>query len=359
VSSFFDQIVYSSANEDPLSEIRGLNLCSSDRLLCITGSGARVLDLLGQADCPITAVDFNSKQNYLLELKMAAINHLDYDAMLDFLGVTPCVHRPDLFASIKTDLSIEAALFWQKHPELIKAGVLYQGTWEHYMHFLSRCFFIKKNTLMKLFSCQSLEEQKAVWNKEWDSISWSVMMYLLGRRSLWKYFLKEPGIVFVPKGFDISGYMKMRFKHIAYTQLFHSNPYLNLIFHGEYREVLPLHLQEPSFYLLKNRLTQISIKQGSLQQILNKSAHQYTAFSLSDFSSYSDKANYESTWQSIVQAASPQAKFVERNFLVKYPVPEQVAQQIEVDQNLSQKLTDEDHSFIYDIRCGTIRSNLR
>lgn len=352
MSSFFDQIVYSSANEDPLAEIKGLNLNEDNRVLCITGSGARILDLLSQADCQITAVDFNAKQNHLLELKMAAYNHLDYEAMLDFLGVNPCAHRTDLFTKIRDDLSSEATLFWQKNTALITAGVLYQGTWEQYMRSIAQFLAIKKNTIRKLFTCHSLEEQQVIWNKEWKSLYWTVMMYLLGRRSLWKYIMKEPGINFVPKDFDISGYMAERFDHIASSQLFRSNPYLNLIFHSEYREVLPLHLQEKSYHQLKNRLQQISIKQCSLQQILSESPNQYTAFSLSDFSSYSNREDYGSTWQKIIGAARPNAKFVERRFLVKYDLPSHIAQQVNINHQLSQELTNHDHSFIYDIRCG-------
>lgn len=333
-----------------------MNLDGNDKVLCVTGSGARVLDLLSQADCHITAIDFNAKQNHLLELKMAALNHLDYGAMLDFFGVNPCSHRADLFATIKHDLSSEATLFWQTHPELIEAGVLYQGTWEQYMRSIAQCFFVKKRTLNKLFSCQSIDDQRAIWNNEWKSFYWTAMMYLVGRRFLWRHLLKEPGIEFVPKDFDMSNYLKKRFDHIANTQLFRSNPYLNLIFNSEYREVLPLHLQEQSYHQLKNRLKQISIIQGSLQQI-SESPNQYTAFSISDFSSYSDKAQYQNIWQNIIKAASANAKFVERSFLVKYDLPEDVAKQVSINHELSRKLTDQDHSFIYDIRCGTINVN--
>lgn len=288
---------------------------------------------------------------------MAAINHLDYGAMLDFLGVNPCTHRADLYARIKDDLSSDAASFWQKHPELIEAGVIYQGTWEQYMRSIAQCLTIKKSTISKLFSCRSLEEQQQIWNKEWKSFYWSTAMYLIGRRFLWQYVLKEPGIHYIPKDFDITDYLKSRFDFIANTQLFYSNPYLNLLFNGKYSVAsLPVHLQEQSHHQLKNRLNQISIMQSSLQQI-GETPNQYTAFSISDFSSYSDKAHYESCWQNILKAARPHAKFVERSFLVKHDLPSPIAQQVNINQQLSKKLTEQDHSFIYDIRCGTINKD--
>lgn len=354
MSDFFDQIVYSAANEDPLSEIKGLKLHDNDRVLCVTGSGARVLDLLTQADCHITAVDFNVKQNYLLELKMAAYNHLDYEALLDFLGVTPCSHRADLFTKIKDDLGSDTALFWQEHPELISNGVLYQGVWERYMRSITQLLRLKKTTISKLFSCTSLEEQQFIWNHEWKTLSWTILMYLLGRRFIWKYIMKEPGIKYVHKDFDISRYMNERFERIANSQLFRFNPYLNLVFNGEYRDVLPLHLQEPSYNRIKNRLKQISVRHCSLQQILNESPNEFTAFSVSDFSSYSTREDYETTWEKIIYAAKPNAKFVERSFLVKYHLPNHILSNVIIDHQLSQELTQQDHSFIYDVRCGEL-----
>ncbi|RUR17838.1 DUF3419 family protein [Legionella sp. km535] len=355
MNNFFDQIIYSSANEDPRSELEGLKLNETDHVLCITGSGARPLDLLSQADCQITAVDFNAKQNYLLELKMAVINHLDYESMLDFIGVNPCRHRDELYAKIKKDLSREAADFWQNQFSLIQSGVIYQGVWEHYMRQIGSIVALQKKTLAKLFSCTSLEDQKRIWNDEWKSRFWSLIIYITGRRFIWKYILKEPGIAFVPRDFDISAYLHNRFDHIAGTQLFATNPYLNLIFLGQYHsDCLPIHLQEEHFRQLKQRLGRIVIKNCSLEQILSESPNTFTAFSVSDFSSYANRNSYDVIWKHIIQAAQNNARFVERSFLVKYDLSEEAASHIMINQPLSQKLTEHDHSFIYDIRCGTI-----
>ena len=95
MKSFFETVNYSSSNEDSRSEIRALQLISQDSVLCITGSGARTLDLLIANPAKVVSLDFNPCQNFLLELKIAAMHELDYEEFLEFLGVNNSLKRKD------------------------------------------------------------------------------------------------------------------------------------------------------------------------------------------------------------------------------------------------------------------------
>ena len=97
MKSFFETINYSSVNEDSNSEFKALNINKNDTVLCITGSGARILDLLIKDPKEIVAVDFNPCQNFLLELKIAAIQKLEYEDFLRFIGIMPCPDRKQLY----------------------------------------------------------------------------------------------------------------------------------------------------------------------------------------------------------------------------------------------------------------------
>ena len=56
MNHYLQTINYSSVNEDSQSEIKALKLTERDSVLCITGSGARVLDLLTQNPKKILAL---------------------------------------------------------------------------------------------------------------------------------------------------------------------------------------------------------------------------------------------------------------------------------------------------------------
>ncbi len=87
--SFLETLNYSSSNEDSNSELKALCIDKNDSILSITGSGARALDLLIKNPAKIVSIDFNPCQNHLLELKIAAIQHLEYQEFLEFLGARP------------------------------------------------------------------------------------------------------------------------------------------------------------------------------------------------------------------------------------------------------------------------------
>ena len=127
--AFFMQLNYTAANEDGRSECLALNLKATDQVVCITGSGARPLDLAITGPKRIFAVDLNASQNYLLSLKIAAIQGLEYSAFAELLGLvkTSGAHRIELFQSIAGSLAPECRAYWQKNLRLIEDGVLVLG----------------------------------------------------------------------------------------------------------------------------------------------------------------------------------------------------------------------------------------
>ena len=166
MDTFFQQIVYSAANEDPESERRALRLGPTDRVLCITGSGARPLDLLIDGPERIVAVDFNVRQNHLLELKMAAIAQFERDECLSFLGVTPGTQRMAQFAALEERLSDAARAYWRSEPAALEGGVMYCGVWESYMRKVKRVM-PRRKLLQQLITAKDLETQRALYAR-WE-----------------------------------------------------------------------------------------------------------------------------------------------------------------------------------------------
>ena len=83
------RLAYSSVNEDWRTEAAALRLAPDARVLCVTGSGARPLDLLAVTPARVVAIDVNAAQNHLLELRVGAMRALQFDAYTAFLGLVP------------------------------------------------------------------------------------------------------------------------------------------------------------------------------------------------------------------------------------------------------------------------------
>jgi len=99
-----------------------LVLQSDSRVVMITSAGCNALDYLLDDPAEIHAIDMNPRQKALLELKMAVIQHGDYDELFNMLGnglrpgfehFLPQLHLPAY-----------ARRFWREKKVLLQAGAL-------------------------------------------------------------------------------------------------------------------------------------------------------------------------------------------------------------------------------------------
>lgn len=353
---FFEKINYSASNEDGNSERDALQIRNEDVVLCITGSGARTLDLLIDSPSKIYSIDFNPTQNYLLKLKMVAYEALGYQEFCEFIGVYPSEGRLKLFLKIMPFLDKKTLEFWNNNLSKIRAGVLYSGTWEKMLRWMKRLAFFRRKTIVKLFASNSLEEQRKIWKEEWDNPTWRMFMKLLCNRFLWEKIVQEPGAKLIPMDFSMQEYLLEKLDHLANNFLLRENHFANLIFLGKYIEncILPPHLQKDNFETIKNNLWKITLVTDSLDGFLKNRECDLDAFSLSDFSSYAPENVYNDIWAKVIQAASPDARFCERQFLVKRE-PQKIFEAIKRNREKELKLEQIDSTAIYTFCVGQIK----
>ncbi len=317
---FFSKINYSACNEDSVAELKALNLKEQDRVVCITGSGARPLDLLTAVGCQVFSVDFNAAQNHLLHLKLAAHATLDYWEYLEFLGVTGSTRRLKFYAALVEKLPVQSQEFWDRRHRVIEAGVIYGGTWEKLLRWMSKGTWFRRKHLRGLFEAPNLDSQRGYWNRHWAN-SWLLRQFLRvgSTRFLWTNVIREPGARLIPSNFDVAGYMLQCLQRMAEHSMLRENPFANLVFLGRYGEScrLPLHLREEHFDVIRRRVNQVEVVTGTLDRFLQKNPDRFDAYSLSDISSYAPPEVHRSIWSGVVTSARESARFCERFFMVK------------------------------------------
>ncbi len=348
-----DKLLYSSVNEDAQSEIRALELGAEDLLLCITGSGARPLDLLAEGPKRVIAVDMNPLQNYLLELKLSAIKNLDYENYLGFLGVTSMNDRVSLFRSLESDLSTAARTYWNTELSMLERGVVYQGQWERHFAMMAKTVGLWRPKLLEeLFSATSVAEQWKLWQQKWSTAAWRAFVKASTSRFVWRFVLRDPGFYrYVPASFSIGNYIYHCFEYSAQHVLLKNSPFARLLFQGTLSPgVLPPHLQRENFEGLKVRVGDVEPDSAPLLEALSRirsNGELVDKFSLSDFGSYTSTGDYESTWQALAAIASSGARICERQFLVKRSLPSSVQARFCTLSGLSKRLKGEDASLFY------------
>lgn len=359
MKSFLEMINYSSSNEDSNSELRALCISQDDPILCITGSGARPLDLLTRVPRKIVSIDFNPCQNFLLELKIAAIRCLEYHEFLEFMGVRVSQKREITYKAISRLLSAGAKNFWDNQSNIIKKGLIYQGRWEKYFGRLARLVSLMRSDLRdRLFACKNTAEQTKIWYDDWDNLLWHVFIISISSQKVWKYIFGDPGFYeHVPHGFSISDYFNKRFAFTSENVLFGESPFMTLLFFGRYNanSALPPYLCKENYATIKDNLSRIQITTQSLSEYLEHcEENRFNKYSLSDFSSYTNGEEYAKIWKGIVRTASRGAVVCERQFLVKRDLPSEVRPFVMRDVELERELSRTDNSCFYTFIIGRI-----
>lgn len=132
--------IYNVSWEDPRMDQRVFDLCDKDHVLTIASAGDNVLDYIIEG-AKVTAVDFNSCQIALTELKMVAILHLEYEEFFDIFSNSNMVLLKSVYHSkLRSHLSPPSAEFWDNGVNTIQS-FMYSGTSGSMAYFLCRVLF--------------------------------------------------------------------------------------------------------------------------------------------------------------------------------------------------------------------------
>lgn len=355
--SFATSLNFTSSNEDGRTELAALALSPDDRVLCLTASGTRPLDLLLGDPGDILAIDINPAQNHLLRLKIAAFKTLSDDELYAYLGLEQTADRLAIHARVETALSEDARRFWSARTAVIRKGVWKTGRWERVLRFLAGILrLVRGRRLDQLFAARTVEEQHQIWLEHFEDAFWKSSIHLLSSRFFWTHVIGEPGGQFLPDRTETTRRLTAAFHNASKHFLFSQSDFATLIFLGQHTSssALPVHLQRANLALVRDRLDRIQIADIGLAALESDKYGSFSAFSLSDFGSYCTPQAYAACWDGVLKTARPGARFCERAFMNPLALPTAFEHRISLDNSLSDQLSTRDRAIIYDIRAGRL-----
>ena len=350
---------YSSCNEDGVAEQRALRVAPGDVVCCITGSGDRVLHLLLGDPDRVYALDMNPAQNYLLELKMAAIRAFDYEAYARFLGLldASAAQRLSAYADVRPQLTPTAAAFFDRRRRAIADGILYSGRWERFFGLASRNLRLQRGgKVERLLSCKTLDEQRRFLRREWDTAGWRLALRLTFSRPVIRFAFGDPGFYsHVARTEPAWQYVHGRINRYLERHLARESFMMALVLKGRFFDPAhyPPYLRAENFETLKARLDRIALRTTPLFDFLTTDeARACTAFSLSDVSSFLDEAAYERLFAWFA-SRTWSVRFCLRDFLTRRPLPRaSVTGGLRFLTELQSELEDADESIGYTFVIG-------
>lgn len=356
MKNFYKRLSYSFGNEDWKTEQEALQLTKNDRVLCVTGSGDRPLNLLSTGCKEVVAIDLNPVQNHLLSLKKSAITALPFEEYLSFLGESPCEKRLTTFESLP--LEVEVRAFWQKNQRMIAKGVLYQGALERLLAKSSSLLaLLRKEKVLHLFSIDDLEEQKAYVQKHWNKPLFRKILAFMLRPTVTKLILNDPGLSFnLMPSLNIGTYLYDRIQAYLQRSLAKESLLLNLILNKKVsKAALPPYLEKSGAEAIRSNIHALSSVTDNLISYLERAPeNSFDGFSIADVASYLSNDDYHRLLGAMKRAAKPGARFCMRQFLSAHHIPEKMQSFFTRENALEERLEAEDRCMVYRFMVGSI-----
>jgi S-adenosylmethionine-diacylglycerol 3-amino-3-carboxypropyl transferase len=266
---YFEKLNYTLANEDPSLETQVLP-SDQKRIVAVGGSGSRILPLLSKRPREVHIIDISRVQLALCELRIETLREFSHSEFLRFWY--PWVVEKDLesirgwrrgrFSELKLTPKSREILQDRFQQESWDAITL-SGKWERTFRFFSRLakWFLGPVTLQKLFSFETIEDQRRYLEKEFPARKFRLLLRLVGSAKMFNALLYRGDF---PK--NNSGIPYVRYYEEAFTRLFQQdvarkNFFLQLSLLGQILnpESLPLEADPGIYELSKKHLDEASI----------------------------------------------------------------------------------------------------
>lgn len=310
---FFREIGYASCWEDPAVLRAALSICRGDRVLSVASGGCNVLSLLLDDPASIFCVDLNPHQLALLRLKMAAIRHLEYPALLELMGVRASQRRLAILETLLAALTPADRSYWALQGGKVKAGLHRSGRTDRYLMafgaFLRALYGRRK--VEHLFSFSNVEAQADFYRNHWDGWLWRAFFEVFFHRHVMSR-AKDPSHFRYVEPHSFGRRIHGRVERLFTCGLLRENYFLALILLGHYHTeaAVPPYLLPDNLITVRERLDRIELFEGSLSAALTQHATEgFDAFNLSNLYDWlSDEARTESMEQ-VCRAACDGARW--------------------------------------------------
>ena len=352
IRSQHQKINYSQSWEDADLLLQALPVQPADRIFSITSGGCNTLALASQSAGLILATDINQAQNYLLELKLKSIQTLNYQDLLEFLGVCRGSSRKELYHTLSGNLTNEARHFWDGHMNYISAGIIHCGRFERYLQ-LFRKYILSlihsRKTIRNLLVHKTKPSQSIFYRDEWDSPRWRMLFRIFFSRRMMQWLGRSPEMFRYSRKEGISDhYLSKTYKAFTSNVLF-NNSYIDYILLGGYHNSLPYYLRPDAIGQLKSKINPIQMRTGHILDILKEMPDNYfSRFNLSDVFEPLQENVVDLIFHEILRTGEKDARIIFWNNLVRRDVSKELVSFFHREEELEMQLIAREKVFFYE-----------
>jgi S-adenosylmethionine-diacylglycerol 3-amino-3-carboxypropyl transferase len=319
-----DRLFFAQVREDPRVEIAALAPRASDRIVVVTSGGCTALSLLAAGAGEVHAVDLNRTQNHLADLKFAAVRELERCTAIEFLGglPEPGEERLATYAALRSQLTAPARSYWDGRAPAIRRGVLSAGVSERFIAlvaWLVRHVVQTPDGVERLLACDTLDEQRALFAREWDTRRWRwLFAALLNRWTMSRAY--DPAFFAHVGRADFAEHFRRLAEHALTDVPIADNYFLHQMLTGRYPvdrpDGVPPYLSDAGARVVARAPRRLTLVDGNLWTYLRTLPDRsVNGFALSNVAEWMTPPQIGALFAEVERVAAPGARVVFRNFV--------------------------------------------
>lgn len=350
----FGRILYSQCWEDPEIAADGLRLGPGDDLVTLTSAGDNVMALALRRPRSITTIDFSPSQNALLELKLAALRHLDWYAYVSFLGARPAHDRVETYQRLRTHLRDEVRAVFDAQLPAIARGIIHVGRFQRYLSgFRTKVLPLVhgRPIVEEMMTIEDRDARDAYYTRTWDNRRWRALFTVFFGRAVMARLGRDPAFFRYVEQKDVGRAFLARARRALVETSPRENHFLQYAVLGRYPDLEhgPHYLRESKFTALRAATDNLRIVHGDLESLLGTLATgAVSKFYLSDLFEWVAPDHHAAMLRAIARVSRPGARLVYWNLLVPRSRPAELADRIAVHDDEARALSARDLAFVYD-----------
>lgn len=320
-----NNLIYNTCWEDPRCDRKMLNFNEESEVVMITSAGCNALDYLLDNPSKVHTIDMNPRQNALLALKIAFLQHSDYHTFWQFFGEGYHPEAVSIYAEqIKPNLSPSVQDFWDKQILLFKKHSFYfHGTSGTFAWLFNQYIDARpqlREKIEQLLEAKDLSEQTAIYNEVEPYIITKAVRWLMNRHltlTLLGVPRAQRQLILDEYEEGVAGFAAECLRQVFTELPVEDNYFWRVYLKGSYtKDCAPSYLKAENYDVLRERSHNIQMHTSTISAFLKTHPKAYSQYILLDHQDWLAAHNVpalEEEWELILKNSRPGTQILMRS----------------------------------------------
>lgn len=339
--------------EDPALDRAAFDTEPGARIATVCSGACNTFAFLLDDPAEILSFDYNPAQVWVLELKAACFERLEYEEMLELLGIRPSDRRREYLDSVVPALSLEAARYWNAQPWLVDKGLLNGGRYERFVGLFGTLLrgIQGSRRVTDLFAERDRTDRERFYDTEWDNWRWRLLFRLFfNKRVMARRGLNPDYFHFDDGSESFADNFQRRTRQVIVELPTSDNHFLAQYVLGRYlgEDRLPEYLRPENFDLIRQRVDRLDMRVGDVRTVFDEiPSDSLDAICLTNVFELMSEEETRSVLPRIARTLRPGGRMTLRNLMIPRSVPPEMNEVLRLEADLSRELHRRDRSFVY------------